>query len=391
MWMIGRLYIDGFKSLRNIELDPASINVLVGPNGSGKSSVLQTMLLLRQSNHGKGKVPSLLLSGELYEAGMPLDAIHPDANHTVRIELRDDDGAHDFHGQFTQDRNDDNATNIRRLPGEGKGLLPFALFERTGEFAYLNAERVGPRVTYPLPLSDTGLNGRVGKFGEFTTAILARAFNSQEKIDSWNDQTAAAFEKGLSALDGEALISEIRASQGSLFRLSNIMLGWIVPGANFAASENTDTDSAVLMFTRDVHGIKAKVRATHIGFGLSYALPVIVAALSLRHAHSLFLVENPEAHLHPYSQSRMGAFLALVASTGRQIFVETHSDHVINGIRLAVRYGLVRAEDVRIYFFHNSLSAEQSKVSKIEIDNRGGLASWPPGFFDQIEQDLARL
>jgi predicted ATPase len=389
--MIDRLCVDGFKSLRNIELNPAGINVLVGPNGSGKSSLLQTMLLLRQSARGSGKVPSLLLSGELYEAGMPLDALHPDANHTIKIELRDDDVSHDFRGIFTQDRNDDTSVDIRRIPGKSTGLLPYTLFERSGEFAYLNAERVGPRVTYQLPLSDPGLSGRIGKFGEFTTAILASAFNDQEKIDSWNDQIAATFDKGLSALDGEALISELHVSEGSLFRLSNIVLGWIVPGANFSATENTDTDSAVLKFTRDVHGIKSKVRATNIGFGLSYALPVIVAALSLRQLHGLLLVENPEAHLHPYSQSRMGVFLALVASTGRQIFVETHSDHVVNGIRLAVRYGLVPAECVRIYFFHNSLSAEQSKVSKIEIDSRGGLSSWPPGFFDQIEQDLARL
>lgn len=117
----------------------------------------------------------------------------------------------------------------------------------------------------------------------------------------------------------------------------------------------------------------------------------MVAALTLRNFDGLLLVENPEAHLHPYSQSRIGAFLALIASTGRQIFVETDSDHLVNGIRLAVRYGLVAATDVRVYFFHNSITSEQSKISSIEMDDRGGLAAWPLGFFDQIERDLSRL
>lgn len=390
--MINRLYIDGFKSLRNIDLNLASLNVLVGPNGSGKSSVLQTLLLLRQSaDRINGAVELLRLSGELYEAGMPIDAIHPDASHTIKIVLYDKFDVDDFKGTFVLDRDDDSAANNRLLNGFTEGNVPLALFERTGEFAYLNAERIGPRVAYRLPPGGEDLAGRVGKFGEFTTAILARAFNSQQKVDHWDDHTASNFVAGLSALDGDSPISEVHASQGSMFRLSNAMLGWIVPGATFSAIENTDTDSATLLFTRDTHGIKARIRATHAGFGLSYALPIVVAALSLRRGYGLLLVENPEAHLHPYSQSRMGAFLALMASTDRQIVVETHSDHLVNGIRLAVRYGLVAAENVRIYFFHNSLSAEQSKVSKIEVDSRGGLSAWPSGFFDQIERDLSRL
>ena len=245
-------------------------------------------------------------------------------------------------------------------------------------------------MTQGLPLGGEGLDGKVGKFGQFTAAVIARAFNNQEKVKEWNDRTASRFYDALSALDGLELIEELQASQGSLFRLSNVILGWIVPGADFVAAENSDTDNAVLMFTRDARGTKTETRATHVGFGLSYALPIIVAALSLS-PDGLLLVENPEAHLHPYSQSRMGAFLALMASTDRQIFVETHSEHVVNGIRLAVRYGLIPFEKVRIYFFHNTLASEQSKVSEIKVDARGALSSWPPGFFDQIEQDLAKL
>jgi predicted ATPase len=390
--MITRLYIDGFKSLRNIELHPGKLNVLVGSNGSGKSSVLQTLLLLRQSAHSiSGEVDELRLSGELYEAGMPTDAIHPDASHTITIEVAGDFNPTKFKGTFFFNRDDERDLRNRRLKGLTEGKLPLALFERQNEFSYLNAERIGPRVSYHLPSSEETLNGRVGKFGEFTAASLARAFNSNEVIDGWGAETERNFVTALESLDGKSLVDELHQSQGTIFRLSNIMLDWIIPGASFSATENVDTDSSTLLFERDRLGTKARVRTTHIGFGLTYSLPILVASMSLPRLTGLLLVENPEAHLHPYSQSRIGAFLALMSSTARQIFIETHSDHLVNGIRLAVRYGLVSAADVKIYYFDNSLAANQSKISSIELDSRGGLSAWPQGFFDQIERDLARL
>ncbi|MBK9636389.1 MAG: AAA family ATPase [Bacteroidetes bacterium] len=70
--------------------------------------------------------------------------------------------------------------------------------------------------------------------------------------------------------------------------------------------------------------------AENVGFGLSYALPIIVAALSSSE-NSLILVENPEAHLHPRGQSQLAKLLALAAQSGVQIIIETHSEHIING------------------------------------------------------------
>lgn len=76
--------------------------------------------------------------------------------------------------------------------------------------------------------------------------------------------------------------------------------------------------------------------ALNMGFGVSYSLPIIVALLSAREGDILVL-ENPEAHLHPRGQRKIGELVALAAANGVQIFMETHSDHVLNGIRLSVR------------------------------------------------------
>lgn len=172
--------------------------------------------------------------------------------------------------------------------------------------------------------------------------------------------------------------------------VANLILGWILPGASFDVTLSEESDSASTHFLRDPLGRRVKVRATHIGFGLTYALPIIVSVLSLSE-NSLFLVENPEAHLHPFSQSRLGAFLAIMSELGRQIFVETHSDHFVNGVRLAIKSGLARGDSVSFAFFEPPLHGETAEVTSISVDDRGILSQWPRGFFDQIESDLSRL
>src|SRR5438046_1441121 len=80
----------------------------------------------------------------------------------------------------------------------------------------------------------------------------------------------------------------------------------------------------------------SEYRPTNVGFGITYALPIVVSILSARPG-SLVIIENPEAHLHPRGQVRMGELLSLASTAGIQVLIETHSDHVLNGIRLAVR------------------------------------------------------
>ncbi|MFC9853066.1 AAA family ATPase [Streptomyces prasinus] len=114
---------------------------------------------------------------------------------------------------------------------------------------------------------------------------------------------------------------------------------------------------------------------------------MIVAGL-LTGPGDLLIVENPEAHLHPGGQSKLGRFLARVAGAGAQVIVETHSDHVLNGARLAVaEERILRPEDAIVHYF----GEEEAGSAPIEFTARGELTEWPRGFFDQIEQDLGRL
>ncbi|MCP4696587.1 MAG: DUF3696 domain-containing protein [Gammaproteobacteria bacterium] len=387
--MIEHILIDGYKCLKKANLAAGNLNILVGPNASGKSSVLQALLLLRQSADKDGNVDGLHLSGSLYEAGTAQDVLHPVAEHQIKLALQTDNKLMEF--LFRHIRDDTARTPKRLLPIDTKQRLPDVLYDRNDGFAYLNAERLGPRVTYALPPDELHLGGLTGKQGEYTTAVLARAASNEEvPIDNWNEDFVMRLANAPKDLDGLELRQDLEKTQGRLDLVCNQMLGWVLPGAVFDAQEHDQSDAASLRFIRDPLATKALVRAIHVDFGLAYTLPIITAALALRR-NGLLLVENPEAHLHPFSQSRIGVFLAVMAAAGRQIFLETHSDHVVNGIRLAVRYKLIPADQVHINFFNRPVDRDTATITPIRSQPNGRLKPWPPGFFDQLENDLSKL
>ena len=106
-------------------------------------------------------------------------------------------------------------------------------------------------------------------------------------------------------------------------------------------------------------------------------------------AGSLLIVENPEAHLHPKGQALMGRFLARAAACGIQIIMETHSDHVLNGVRVAVKQGDIAHDAVQINFFHQRDGI--SRLSAPRIDRDGHIDQWPDDFFDEWDKQLSEL
>ncbi|WP_343502287.1 MULTISPECIES: AAA family ATPase [Roseobacteraceae] len=131
------------------------------------------------------------------------------------------------------------------------------------------------------------------------------------------------------------------------------------------------------------------LRPTNVGFGLTHALPVVTACLAAKPG-TMLVVENPEAQLHPRGQSMIGRLLALTAANGTQVIVETHSDHVLNGIRLAVKEEFLVPDVVRLHFF-SRLPGEASSFESPVLGPDGRLSYWPDGFFDQWERSLDRL
>ena len=167
-------------------------------------------------------------------------------------------------------------------------------------------------------------------------------------------------------------------------------LGEIGPGARsrLRVIQETDTVVAGFNFTQSGDVATRTFRATNVGFGLSYVLPLLVAMFLPRGA--LCLIENPEAHIHPRGQTKLGELAVRAALAGVQLIVETHSDHFMDGVRIAVRDRLISPAGVAFHYFDRRAGGA-AVVSSPRIDENGRLSEWPPGFFDQHEENLARL
>ena len=129
-------------------------------------------------------------------------------------------------------------------------------------------------------------------------------------------------------------------------------------------------------------------RPANVGYGISYAFPTLVAGLTAP-AGCTLIIDSPEAHLHPRGQARIGAFLAQMASAGVQILLETHSDHVMDGVRIAIREGILRPEDAAFHYFTRNGST--TDITTPQIDAEGRLSEWPEGLFDQHRRNMAHL
>ena len=158
-------------------------------------------------------------------------------------------------------------------------------------------------------------------------------------------------------------------------QLANIVDDWlqdVSPGAHLDLQPILEADAIIPGFTFDRPGDvgSRKYRATNVGFGLSYVLPVILALLS--RPGTLCLIENPESHLHPRGQTKLAELAARASKAGVQIFVETHSDHFMDGVRIAVRNQIIDPKCAAFHYFERE--GTRSVVSSPKVDSDGRLS-----------------
>lgn len=126
-----------------------------------------------------------------------------------------------------------------------------------------------------------------------------------------------------------------------------------------------------------------------VGFGISQFLPIIVADLQLSR-HSTLLVAQPEIHLHPKIQASLGDYLVRrVKEEHKRYIVETHSEYLLNRIRLALVKGEIAPQDVAVYYFING--EEGTTTYKIEFTTDGQIIGAPSDFFDTYMMDVMNI
>ena len=382
--MLKVIEIDDFKCFEALDLPCAALTVLTGYNAAGKSTALQALLLMTQALRIAANENRLPLNGDLVSLGSEGDVLRSGASNPsfslgVRtsgesikwtfgsrraksarglVPLNGFEYEQDSRGRMSLGKR----ASKRIWPSVGRARSPLAAAIRGAVF--ISAARALQLDTFPVPKMPFHTEGDVGATGEYAPYWYLEY--ADEEVDEARRHPQ---DRG-----------------GTVRTQMDAWLSELFPGARVSADRLTPDSPIRLTFSLSMSSPWA--RPANVGFGLSYAFPMLVALLT-RAPDSIIVVDSAEAHLHPRAQSAVGRLLGQMAGAGLQIFVETHSDHLLNGIRLAVRDGLVKPDDVALHFFGQGGKAGQ--VTTLALDRNGAVSDWPEGFFDQAENDLAIL
>ena len=381
--MIEALMMERFKCFDALTLPLAPLTLFTGFNAAGKSTALQTLLLLSQTMRTQRGPAELRLKGALTNLGTPADVINWKLG-GVEMALGLKIGQVELLWKFSlidDGRRALRATRLDFISGGSNrvfntfdGLQPHGLegqskdtFAALKHVIFLSGSRQVETDLLPVPEESEDTTGDVGAIGQFA------AWWFHQEGD--NPAHPSRNPKGLQA--PTTLRNQLNAWAADLF-----------PGIEFNAVPVSGTS---LMRLEIKSGPTADwTRPANVGYGISYAFPTLVAGLTAAEGSTL-VIDSPEAHLHPRGQARMGAFLAQMAAAGVQVLIETHSDHVMDGVRIAIRESILSPRDSAFHYFKRNESSSNITITTPQIDDHGRLSEWPEGFFDQHRRNMAHL
>lgn len=377
--MFSRVRLRNFKSFRNLDYEARMLNVLTGLNGSGKSSLLQGLLFLKTMTAKSEQAPWFVgLNGEDHSFGTYADlhyAYSQSEDDCVRLGF-DLDG---IDGSFSFSLCDAVSNADEVVVESEAGNVPPDIWQKVLEkirnIQFVSAYRLPPQLEHIYSVTKVS-HCAWGAMGEYAVGFLAQ-----------NGQSRLVDAKVCHASEPDAhLLSQV-----------NAWMGVVSSGAQVTAEMLGKYNKALLSisFAKGVN--HHAFLPQNVGFGISYVLPIVVMLLCAEPGNCL-IIENPEAHLHPRGQAELGRLISLVAARGVQIFVESHSDHVLNGIRVAVKNGDIKPESVNVSFFSrqevvgaNGEYEQESEVQTIRIASTGEFDRFPVGFMDEWNKQLLEL
>lgn len=395
--MIRELKLVNFKSHKNSKIELNRLSILCGSNGVGKSSAIQILLLLREAFIKDKSFDILDLKSNPVKVGTANDAIYEFGEFDgIKIDLKFDE---EFNCNFCYEAvseiekaksfiklNRDKTIKNEQFDIDNSILIQqkfskISLFN-TG-FQYISAARKGPQESYPK-------DDKIVDVFKQISVLEGQAEYFAHFLDKFrNDDVLDA----LCRPENENLFKD-------LYTQVTLWEKYIFDGAD-ATIQDIGKLGYTLKYSFDVEiGARKKTTgydAKNVGFGLTYVLPLLIAILSSK-KDSIVIIENPEAHLHPGGVARLTELICMAAQAGIQIVIETHSDHVINGVLIQSKIfsdtngklGISR-ENISMYQFDRDDSDHSTVATKIVVEEEGRIYDKPVGFFDQIAIDLREL
>ncbi|MGL5579840.1 MAG: AAA family ATPase [Cetobacterium sp.] len=380
--MIKEVDIQNFKSLAKNNFELENLTLLTGASSSGKSTLIQAILFLKGNFEEKSDVLNVfknsmkLTDKEILEAflrnvslenryisiGNASDVLYEKAEEDkIKIGLKLQTGDVLFNCKV-EDRSSKILNNSLKCTGDISELL------KEQNLSYISANRIVPESSYKYSKENIE-KGQLGKNGEYAIHYLAENKNKKIEIEALKHEDSSGLDLGQNTAKWLSEISK---------------------GINIDSVVNYNSEVITLRYTYESkYGVKTLL-PQNVGFGITYILPVIIAILKSKPG-DIVIIENPEAHLHPTGIVKISKLFSLAAANGVQVILETHSDHILNGIRVAIKEKVIDCLDVKTYYFSKNLGDSLSEVEKIEINENGKIEKWPIGFFDEWENQLEKL
>jgi predicted ATPase len=412
---ITAISVSGYKSLhgeQRIEIRP--LTILAGANSSGKSSIMQPLLLLKQTLEAQFDPGDLWLDGpnvRFSSVDQLLSHVHgprPSQRFAVGLEMAGQPtvkltfGKHAGPGLAIESMLYGSHTIYPGMPPEeARRAVPQQILERYGIPADVETRwQVVPRrcfldlVEYSSPpvYGGVSLTGSVAAYVSDTIHLPGNRGNRERayKTTAVGRRFPGTFENYVASIisqwqaDSNGRAHETSPSGAQkLIRLGKALeelgLTWKVQ------ARQVDDSSVELRVGRLPHGKSGEahdlVSIADVGFGVSQALPVLVALL-VAEPGGLLYIEEPELHLHPRAQRRLAVVLAEAAKRGVRVVAETHSSLLLRGIQILVAKGRLSRDLVKLHWFKRSKDGA-TEVHSADLDGQGAYGQdWPEDFDD---------
>jgi len=367
-----------FKSLDNIDLK--QITLLTGSNGRGKSSVLQSLLLLAQSFRSGKNLEYVKFNGRFVCLGTYNDIIFQNSD------------AGDFSIGLKSDDPDENDVLFSCKPYDGNNRLADM---NSMLITYNNGEKKDLVNKVGGSEDDSNNNSATSKGATSAVAVVNQLRNiyyiSANRIGPTNYVTRNDDLSGSQiGTRGEYVINTLNDEGVTLLNKVASEISTIMGGASVHVSE---IDTEYLKLLLDSQDNQKGFKPVNVGFGYSFILPIVTLPLVVE-PNSKLIIENPEAHLHPGAQSRLMKFLIKVSKERNlQLFIETHSDHIVNALRIAIKTSFAKIDhkDATIIHVGRDDTNFESKYWQIKIDKNGNLSDFPQEFMDEWTKQMLSL
>lgn len=400
--MLQQLRLENFKGLKKAEIDFGRITVLIGPNGTGKSSILQALMVLRQSRQSS----NLEVNGSLINLGNFEDILDKGAL-KKQIGFGCSAGVAEYptigipqgasfscDGYFTPD-----LVSLNVNVGIDQEKYISVKTERKGTAA------VEPKMLIPKGFSLEELRAVVQPIWTFTTPLSIREIAGSQKNADAGKVFAEEIKELLSELDKVLnkvhYVPAIRGLELPDYLLSAKASNDFTPGQNTElastfAYAGSDIKEMVSTWSEDITGSpispklipgkRVRIQSDVVpggipvignGFGTNQLAQVLLM-LAITPKYSLLAIEEPEIHLHPKAQPKLcDILLQNVKTRDKQLVISTHSQYILYSFIQAVKNGKLTQDELSIYYFEE----KGEKPRRVEQDECGDIYETVKNFF----------